>query len=161
MIELFNNHICNFLDQKSGFDEDDIQAIKSKYKTEITDDLSKGHITTNIGLVSGSLLGKNPREIAESIKDHLIILKEVDNVEVAGPGFLNIFIKRSYLATTVNASLKLNEKFGHSDMGNGQSIQIEFVSANPTGPLHVGHGRGAAFGDAIGKILQANGYTCC
>ena len=52
MIELFNNHICNFLDQKSGFDEDDIQAIKSKYKTEITDDLSKGHITTNIGLVS-------------------------------------------------------------------------------------------------------------
>ena len=111
MIELFNNHICNFLDQKSGFDEDDIQAIKSKYKTEITDDLSKGHITTNIGLVSGSLLGKNPREIAESIKDHLIILKEVDNVEVAGPGFLNIFIKRSYLATTVNASLKLNEKF--------------------------------------------------
>ena len=159
MIELFNNHICNFLDQKSGFDGDDIQAIKSKYKTEITDDLSKGHITTNIGLVSGSLLGENPREIAESIKDHLIILKEVDNVEVAGPGFLNIFIKRSYLATTVNASLKLNEKFGHSDMGNGQSIQIEFVSANPTGPLHVGHGRGAAFGDAIGKILQANGYA--
>ena len=63
------------------------------------------------------------------------------------------------MATTVNASLKLNEKFGHSDMGNGQSIQIEFVSANPTGPLHVGHGRGAAFGDAIGKILQANGYA--
>ena len=72
--------------------------------------------------------------------------------------FLNIFIKRSYLASTVNASLKLDKRFGHSVIGNGQSIQIEFVSANPTGPLHVGHGRGAAFGDAVGKILQANGY---
>ena len=92
MIELFNNHICNFLDQKSGFDEDDIQAIKSKYKTEITDDLSKGHITTNIGLVSGSLLGKNPREIAESIKDHLIILKEVDNVLFEGYSSNQVFI---------------------------------------------------------------------
>ena len=71
MIELFNKHIWNFLDQDSGFDEDDIQVIKSKYKTEITDDLAKGHITTNIGLVSGSLLGRNPREIAQSIKDHL------------------------------------------------------------------------------------------
>ena len=159
MIELFNKHIWNFLDQDSGFDEDDIQVIKSKYKTEITDDLGKGHITTNIGLVSGSLLGRNPREIAQSIKDHLMSLEEVADVEVAGPGFLNIFIKRSYLAATVNASLKLNKKFGHSTLGNGQSIQIEFVSANPTGPLHVGHGRGAAFGDAIGKILQANGYA--
>ena len=159
MINLFNEHIKSFLDQDSGFDRDDIQLIKDKYKTEITDDLSKGHITTNIGLVSGNLLGVNPREIAEKIKKYLVELKEVADVEVAGPGFLNIFLNRSYFAAVVNESSKLNNKFGHSDHGHKKSIQIEFVSANPTGPLHVGHGRGAAFGDAIGKILQANGYS--
>jgi|TARA_B110000914_G_scaffold226400_1_gene251103 arginyl-tRNA synthetase len=159
MINLFNEHIKSFLDHDSGFDKDDIQLIKDKYKTEITDDLSKGHITTNIGLVSGNLLGVNPREIAEKIKKYLVELKEVADVEVAGPGFLNIFLNRSYFAAVVNESSKLNNKFGHSDHGYKKSIQIEFVSANPTGPLHVGHGRGAAFGDAIGKILQANGYS--
>tara|TARA_B100000795_G_scaffold74328_1_gene52680 strand:+ start:23714 stop:25456 length:1743 start_codon:yes stop_codon:yes gene_type:complete len=159
MINLFNEHIKSFLDHDSGFDKDDIQLIKDKYKTEITDDLSKGHITTNIGLVSGNLLGVNPREIAEKIKKYLVELKEVADVEVAGPGFLNIFLNRSYFAAVVNESSKLNNKFGHSDHGHKKSIQIEFVSANPTGPLHVGHGRGAAFGDAIGKILQANGYS--
>tara|TARA_B100000767_G_scaffold31993_1_gene27376 strand:+ start:1780 stop:3522 length:1743 start_codon:yes stop_codon:yes gene_type:complete len=159
MINLFNEHIKSFLDQDSGFDRDDIQLIKDKYKTEITDDLSKGHITTNIGLVSGNLLGVNPREIAEKIKQYLVELKEVADVEVAGPGFLNIFLNRSYFADVVNESSELNNKFGHSDHGYKKSIQIEFVSANPTGPLHVGHGRGAAFGDAIGKILQANGYS--
>ena len=91
MINLFNEHIKIFLDHDSGFDKDDIQLIKDKYKTEITDDLSKGHITTNIGLVSGNLLGVNPREIAEKIKKYLVDLKEVADVEVAGPGFLNIF----------------------------------------------------------------------
>ena len=159
MINLFNEHIKSFLDQDSGFDRDDIQLIKDKYKTEITDDLSKGHITTNIGLVSGNLLGVNPREIAEKIKQYLVELKEVADVEVAGPGVLNIFLNRSYFADVVNESSELNNKFGHSDHGYKKSIQIEFVSANPTGPLHVGHGRGAAFGDAIGKILQANGYS--
>jgi len=159
MINLFNEHIKSFLYHDSGFDKDDIQLIKDKYKTEITDDLSKGHITTNIGLVSGNLLGVNPREIAEKIKKYLVELKEVADVEVAGPGFLNIFLNRSYFAAVVNESSKLNNKFGHSDHGYKKSIQIEFVSANPTGPLHVGHGRGAAFGDAIGKILQANGYS--
>ena len=65
---------------------------------------------------------------------------------------------RSYFANVIDDSLKLGQDFGSSQNGNGKKIQIEFVSANPTGPLHVGHGRGAAFGDAIGKILQANGY---
>ena len=158
MITFFDKHICNYLDNKSGYDESDIKLIKEKYKTEITDDLSKGHITTNVGLVAGSVLKENPRNLAENIKSYLISLSEIDNIEIAGPGFLNIFLDRSYFANVIDDSLKLGQDFGSSQNGNGKKIQIEFVSANPTGPLHVGHGRGAAFGDAIGKILQANGY---
>ena len=158
MITFFDKHICNYLDNESGYDESDIKLIKEKFKTEITDDLSKGHITTNVGLVAGSVLKENPRNLAENIKSYLISLSEIDNIEIAGPGFLNIFLDRSYFANVIDDSLKLGRDFGSSQNGNGKKIQIEFVSANPTGPLHVGHGRGAAFGDAIGKILQANGY---
>ena len=158
MITFFDKHICNYLDNESGYDESDIKLIKEKYKTEITDDLSKGHITTNVGLVAGSILEENPKNLAKNIKSYLISLSEIDNIEIAGPGFLNIFLDRSYFANVIDDSLKLGRDFGSSQNGNGKKIQIEFVSANPTGPLHVGHGRGAAFGDAIGKILQANGY---
>ena len=158
MITFFDKHICNYLDNESGYDESDVKLIKEKYKTEITDDLSKGHITTNIGLVAGSILEENPRNLAENIKSYLISLSEVDKIEVAGPGFLNIFLERSYFANVIDDSLELGQDFGSSLNGDGKKIQIEFVSANPTGPLHVGHGRGAAFGDAIGKILQASGY---
>ena len=71
MITFFDKHICNYLDNESGYDESDVKLIKEKYKTEITDDLSKGHITTNIGLVAGSILEENPRNLAENIKSYL------------------------------------------------------------------------------------------
>ena len=159
MIDFFDNHIKSYLDNDSNLDKSEIDAIKKKYKTEITDDLSKGHITTNVALVAGSMLGENPKNIASNIKAFLNDLAEIDSIEIAGPGFLNIFLNRTFFSNIISQSLSLGSKFGTSSIGNGKKIQIEFVSANPTGPLHVGHGRGAAFGDAIGKILTANGYS--
>ena len=89
----------------------------------------------------------------------MLEIKGINKIEIAGPGFLNIFFNRNYFADIVLEGAELDRAFGHSEIGKDKSVQIEFVSANPTGPLHVGHGRGAAFGDAIGKILQANGYS--
>ena len=159
MINHLNLKIEQFLDGNIEFDENDAELIKNKFKTEITDDLKKGHITTNVGLISGSILDKNPREIAEKFKNFLLEIKGINKIEIAGPGFLNIFFNRNYFADIVLEGAELDRAFGHSEIGKDKSVQIEFVSANPTGPLHVGHGRGAAFGDAIGKILQANGYS--
>ncbi len=158
MIKFFNQHIENFLVKESAYSKEDVILIKDKYKTEITDDLKKGHITTNIGLVSGSVTGTNPKEVAEALKKNLINLDGVDQIEVAGPGFLNIFLNRSYFVNLITNSLNAKKAYGTSNLGEGKKIQIEFVSANPTGPLHVGHGRGAAFGDALGRILEAGGY---
>ncbi len=158
MIKFFNQHIENFLVKESGYSKEDVILIKDKYKTEITDDLKKGHITTNIGLVSGSVTGTNPKEAAEALKKNLINLDGVDQIEVAGPGFLNIFLNRLYFVNLITDSLNAKKAYGTSNLGEGKKIQIEFVSANPTGPLHVGHGRGAAFGDALGRILEASGY---
>ena len=89
------------------------------------------------------------------------MVKKTDNfheIESAGPGFINVTLKRSDFIATVDKINEDSKKFGESDYGKDKSIQIEFVSANPTGPLHVGHGRGAAYGDAIGRILSSSGY---
>lgn len=101
---------------------------------------------------------KNPKEIAHALVEWL---KETDNfyqVESAGPGFINVTLKRLDFVSTINKINKDSQKYGDSDYGKNKSVQIEFVSANPTGPLHVGHGRGAAYGDAIGRILSSSGY---
>ena len=158
MINHLNLKIEQFLDGNIEFDENDAELIKNKFKTEITDDLKKGHITTNVGLISGSILDKNPREIAEKFKNFLLEIKGINKIEIAGPGFLNIFFNRNYFADIVLEGAELDRAFGHSEIGKDKSVQIEFVSANPTGPLHVGHGRGAAYGDALSRILKSSGY---
>ena len=88
----------------------------------------------------------------------LNLLNLFETVETAGPGFINITLRREDFVSIINSINDNEEKYGESNIGNGKKIQIEFVSANPTGPLHVGHGRGAAYGDAIGRILKATGY---
>lgn len=80
------------------------------------------------------------------------------NVEIAGPGFINFFMSTASAFSVVKTVLEQGERFGHNDSGQGEKVQVEFVSANPTGPLHVGHGRGAAIGDSLCRLLEANGY---
>ena len=82
-----------------------------------------------------------------------------ETVEAAGPGFINITLCRKDFVSIINSINGNKERYGESNIGNGKKIQIEFVSANPTGPLHVGHGRWAAYGDAVGRILKATGFN--
>src|SRR5699024_812132 len=102
---------------------------------------------------------KAPRQIAEEIKNHINLEKAfIKELEIAGPGFINIFMDNSYLTQLVPTILEQKELYGRTDSGKGTKIQVEFVSANPTGDLHLGHARGAAVGDSLCNILDAAGY---
>ena len=134
-----------------------INSIIKKCSTSISDDLKKGHITSNVCMVAASILKLNPKDLAEDLKTRLEKIAKFDNVEVAGPGFINISLNREDFVSTIEFINKNKDSFGSSAIGKKNKVQIEFVSANPTGPLHVGHGRGAAYGDAIGRILESTG----
>ncbi|MDZ7842010.1 MAG: arginine--tRNA ligase [Gammaproteobacteria bacterium] len=120
----------------------------------------KGHgdLATNVALTLAKPAGMPPRELAQSIIDALPGSPLLDSVEVAGPGFINIFLAADARFDVVGGILEAGEDFGRCSTGDGRHVLIEFVSANPTGPLHVGHGRGAAYGDTLGRILSAAGY---
>mgnify|MGYP001240838268 FL=1 len=158
MIDTLNEEISKFLSSFLNTEDEKLSLVEKKCSSTITDDLDKGHITSNVCMIAGSILKKNPKEIADALVEWL---KKTDNfheIESAGPGFINVTLKRSDFIATVDKINEDSKKFGESDYGKDKSIQIEFVSANPTGPLHVGHGRGAAYGDAIGRILSSSGY---
>ena len=125
---------------------------------ERTKSKEHGDFATNIALTLAKPVGKNPREIAQLIKDKLINSMHVEKVEIAGPGFLNFFLTENCRRQIIKQVIKQGNNFGDNDFGQGKKITIEFVSANPTGPLHVGHGRGAAYGASLANILQKSGY---
>jgi arginyl-tRNA synthetase len=120
---------------------------------------SHGDFSTNIAMVTASVQKMPPRKIAELILKHL---KDPDNIlaktEIAGPGFINFFVNIGSWYPVLYKIHQEDMRYGASDMGNGEKIQVEFVSSNPTGPLHVGHGRGAAVGDSVANILRFCGY---
>ena len=159
MIEIINREIELFLSSLNDIDEEMLKTILQKSKISITDNLSKGHLTTNICMVTGSILKKNSNELASKLKDQLEEIKLFKKIKVAGPGFINITLFRKDFIATID-KININKgDYGESIFNKGKKIQIEFVSANPTGPLHVGHGRGAAYGDAVGRILKATGSS--
>ena len=158
MIDKLNEEISKFLSSFLDAEDEKLSLIEKKCSSTITDDLNKGHITSNVCMIAASILKKNPKEIADALVKWL---KETDSfyqIESAGPGFINVTLKRSDFVSTINKINKDSQKYGESNYGKNKSVQVEFVSANPTGPLHVGHGRGAAYGDAIGRILSSSGY---
>lgn len=120
---------------------------------------SHGDFSTNIAMVTASIQKMPPRKIAESILKHV---RDPDNIlaktEIAGPGFINFFINIWSWYPVLQKIHQEDIRYGASDIGNGEKIQVEFVSSNPTGPLHVGHGRGAAVGDSVANILRFCGY---
>ncbi len=118
-----------------------------------------GDFSTNFALVMASVQKMAPRKIAETIKDEIEDNESIlDRVEIAGPGFINFFVKQNSWHPVLQQIYEDDERFGSCNIGNGKKIQVEFVSANPTGPLHVGHGRGAAVGDSVANILSFCGY---
>ncbi len=119
-----------------------------------------GDFATNLALQLAGKLDENPREIAQILSDKLKTDYPglVDSTDIAGPGFINISINKNAIVSQLLSVLTLNKEYGKSNFGEGKTAQVEFVSANPTGPLTVGHGRGAILGDVISSILQWNGY---
>jgi arginyl-tRNA synthetase len=121
-------------------------------------DRSHGDFASNIALVVAKQAKKNPREIAQLIVAQFPDIPEVEKLEIAGPGFINFTLARDVHSKVIGVIKGAGEKYGLSDLGAGKKVMVEFVSANPTGPLHVGHGRGAAYGDALVRLLKATGY---
>lgn len=125
---------------------------------ERTRDPAHGEFASNAAMRLASSVGDNPRNVATAIHAELADHATIERVEIAGPGFLNFFPTPAAFRTTVNTVLDAGSDYGRSNVGAGQSVLVEFVSANPTGPLHVGHGRGAAFGDCVARLFDAVGY---
>lgn len=125
---------------------------------ERTRDPSHGDWASNIALMSAKAAGKKPRDIADQIVAALPASAVVSKVEIAGPGFINFFLSADSRFAVVRQVLDDVKAFASPNIGNGEKVLLEFVSANPTGPMHVGHGRGAAYGSALANILAATGY---
>ena len=132
--------------------------ITPRVQIDRTRDSSHGDLATNIALTLAKPARKNPRELAGMICDALPAAAVIARTEIAGPGFINFFLSASSNQAVVRTILEQGDAFGTCDEGRGRKVQVEFVSANPTGPLHVGHGRGAAVGDSLCRLLAATGW---
>lgn len=128
------------------------------FNIERTRDSSHGDYASNVAMVLVKQLKKPPRDIAAAIKDEMAETSHVSKIEIAGPGFINFYLTDACRMQVVKRILQEQDDFGSNKTGEGKKITVEFVSANPTGPLHVGHGRGAAFGSSLTNVLRQSGY---
>ena len=121
-------------------------------------DPAHGDLASNVALVLAKQAGRKPREIAEAVADRLAANETVEQAEIAGPGFINLRLTDSFWQARLSEILAAGESYGQSELGAGRRVNVEYVSVNPTGPLHVGHARGAVFGDALTALLVKAGY---
>lgn len=150
MREIIKQEIIKALN-KCGI-KDDINVI-----VEVPRDNQNGDYSSNIALQLTKVLKTNPHNIALKLKEN-ITNDNIDRIEIANPGFLNFYMKKDYLFDNINNVLKQKDNYGSSSIGNGKKINVEYVSANPTGFLHIGHARGASYGDSLTRILSFSGY---
>lgn len=129
-----------------------------KITLERARDRAHGDFASNIALVCAKQAKRTPREIAQLIVDLFPDTEEVEKLEIAGPGFINFTLSKEVHSKVIGEIKTAGANYGLSDIGNNKKVLVEFVSANPTGPLHVGHGRGAAYGDALVRLLKATGF---
>lgn len=132
--------------------------VAPEIQIERTRDASHGDFACNVAMMLAKPARKKPRDVAEALVAALPDSAIVEKVEIAGPGFINFFVSSDAALAVVPAVFEAGEAFGHSTIGADKRVQVEFVSANPTGPLHVGHGRGAAYGAAVADLLAAAGF---
>lgn len=130
-----------------------------KFNIEIPADNKNGDLASNVAMVSAKAFRKSPRQIAEAIVSHMNLDQTYfEKAEVAGPGFLNVFYAPHWFAETVSAVLTEKDTYGTGNMGKGEKVMVEFVSANPTGPMHMGNARGGAIGDGLAEAMKWCGY---
>lgn len=133
----------------------------SKVVVEPPKESSHGDLSTNAAMVLAKAVGMNPRALADIIAQELKNHPEVESIAVAGPGFINMTIREDFWRSQLQYILTAGVHYGDSNIGENEYINVEYVSANPTGPLHTGHGRNAVFGDAIASLLEKVGYKVC
>ena len=155
MIEKIQSNLVKILEDLYGDSHLNIDELKINLQEN--SNKKHGDLASNIALILAKPLKKNPQEIANSIKDSFITDEEITKIEVAGPGFINFFLSTKTHSEVLNEISAKKELFGKSETKN-QNVLIEYVSSNPTGPLHVGHGRGAAFGSVLGALLKEAGF---
>ena len=126
---------------------------------ERTRDRAHGDFASNLAMTLAKVARCKPRDLAEKIVAALATDGGIERVEIAGPGFINFYLGSDAWHGVIGDILAAGDGYGRSRAGAGQQVQVEFVSANPTGPLHVGHGRGAAYGAAVADLLEAVGCT--
>ncbi|MGF7157922.1 arginine--tRNA ligase [Bartonella heixiaziensis] len=131
----------------------------SKITVDPPRDSSHGHLSTNAAMILAKSVGLNPRALAEKIIELLKNDASIDSIEVAGPGFINFKLTKSFWQDAIKSMLETGISYGRIPMGQGKRINVEYVSANPTGPMHVGHCRGAVVGDVLSNLLQFVGYN--
>ena len=133
---------------------------KIDFNIEIPADHQNGDFASNAAMVNAKKFKIPPIKIANAICKNLKLNnKMIDRFEIAGPGFINFFLSKYFFASVINEILELKEDYGHSNFGNGKKVLVEFVSANPTGPMHMGNARGGALGDCLAAVLDAAGYN--
>ena len=131
---------------------------QSRIAVEPPRDAAHGDMATNAAMVLAKDAGRKPRELAELIAEKLRADTMIEKVEVAGPGFINLSLRPAAWVDALRAAVKLGQDYGKSDSGAGEPVNVEYVSANPTGPMHIGHCRGAVFGDALANLLAFTGF---
>lgn len=129
------------------------------FRIEVPADKSHGDFAVNVAMVSAKALKMSPRKIAELVCQELDLEGSYfDKVEIAGPGFINFFLNQKWFSSVVDNVITEKDKFGRTNLGSGKRVLVEFVSANPTGPMHIGNARGGAIGDCLASVLDWAGY---
>lgn len=136
------------------------QLVTTDVVVELPKDRFNGDLSTNAAMVLARAANMSPKELALLIKDKLIkSTNYISHIEIAGPGFINFTIKPQRWYEEIISIISLGKDYGNNNIGEGRKVNLEYVSANPTGPMHIGHARGAVFGDVLAKILEKSGYN--
>ena len=158
MKQLITDLIRHALEQLESEQKLPHGVASTQIHIERTRQKSHGDFATNISLAMAKTVNINPRELAQQIINALPANEQITKVDIAGPGFINFFVNETSSLIVIIDILNRGEDYGRNDDGQNLPITVEYVSANPTGPLHVGHGRGAAFGDCLSRLLSFSGY---
>lgn len=137
-----------------------LESTSADFHIETPSDTTHGDFATNAAMVNAKTMGQSPRKIAEAIINNLDLSGSmISKVETAGPGFINFFLGEDFDVAVLQEVILLGENYGRSKFGEGKRVMVEFVSANPTGPMHMGNARGGALGDCLSTVLDAAGYS--
>ncbi|MGB5725023.1 MAG: arginine--tRNA ligase [Parasphingorhabdus sp.] len=158
LFQIFQKHIDAILDDLTAAGVLPAGIDRSNVTLEPPRDPSHGDLSTNAAMVLSKAAGMKPRDLAEKIAEKLGTLDDVQSVDIAGPGFINLRVAAPVLVGELLEIARLGSEYGRSDKGAGITVNVEYVSANPTGPMHMGHCRGAVVGDALADLLEAVGH---